>query len=257
MRLQRFGSRWIHVLLALAALGAGAGCAMAEMAPAPEAQAPLDGRAGTPESAPPGSAVSSDAPAPTPEEMVPVRHVIYTARLAVVVAAVDPALARAKEAAEKAQGWMQEQQGGRLVLRVPAARFREAMSAIESLGIVAERDIKAEDVTEQFVDLEARLKNARAVAERLRELLAKAKDVKEALEVEQALTRLGEEIERMEGRLRFLKSRVAYSTIVVDFRTKAPVPAAIEPLVRLPYPWLRGLELPALLETAERSRRFE
>lgn len=185
------------------------------------------------------------------------RHVIYTARLQIVVTAVEPALLDARRLAEEADGYLQEQTRDRLVLRVPAARFHDTLGRIERLGSVADRELKAADVTDEHVDLRARLRNARAVEARLREMLARAKDVKEALEVEKEMCRVGEEIERLEGRLKLLGNQVAFSTIAVTFATKAPVAAEIEPLVRLPFGWIRSLELPSLIEQAARRARWD
>ncbi len=208
----------------------------------PAAGAGIHGRAGGPP-APPMPGAPTDAAA---------RQIVYAARLRIVVHSAEPALVEARAMAEEAGGYLQEQTRDRAVLRVPAALFRSVLDRLEGLGSVADREVRAEDVTEQHVDLQSRLRNARAVEARLKELLAKAKDVKEALEVEAELKRLGEEIERMEGRLKLLDRLVAFSTIAVEFLGKAPVPEAIAPRVRLPFRWIGGLDLESLVEQASR-----
>ena len=122
-----------------------------------------------------------------------------------------------------------------------------AASRLADIGTVTHRDITAQDVTEQHVDLEIRLKNAKVMAERLRKLVEQAIDVKAALLVEQELTRVMTEIERLTGQLKNLDSRVTYATLTVTFqplRHAAPTPA-LE--VKLPFLWLHGLGLDNLL----------
>jgi hypothetical protein len=198
-------------------------------------------------------AFQPDKPVAGPEALA--RKVVYTADLKVVVTAVEPALVKARELAEKAGGYVQSQTKNVITIRVPADRFQAVLEQIEGLGSVTDKNVKAEDVTDQFVDLEARLKNARTVEGRLRELLARAKDVKEALEVERELKRLGEEIERIEGRLQYLRKMVALSTVTVALSTKATVPAELEPLIRLPFAWIKELELQRLIQGGPRYRR--
>ena len=69
-------------------------------------------------------------------------------------------------------------------------------------------------MTDEFVDIQARLKNAYAIRDRLSELLSRA-PVKEALDIEKELGRVTEEIERMEGKLKLLRDQIAFSTITV------------------------------------------
>jgi len=100
-------------------------------------------------------------------------------------------------------------------------------------------------VTEQFLDMQTRLKTKRAMQERLQQLLAQAKNVEEALAVERELARITEEIESMEGRLKVWRELVAFSTITVVFQAQPT--DKINSTVRLPFPWLNELGLPSLL----------
>ena len=75
------------------------------------------------------------------------------------------------------------------------------------------KNISARDVTEEFIDIEARLKNKKDVEKRYSELLSRAKTIKDILEIEEKLRVIREEIESVEGRLNYLKSQVSYSTI--------------------------------------------
>lgn len=250
-------------------MAAGAGCTSSyapseTLALSPETGTQLEGGTGgveAPQPAgnplpapPPADAISTARPAaeagPAPGAVA--REIIYAARLKIVVHSAESAFVEARRTAEEAGGYLQEQTRGRAVLRVPAPQFQAVLDRLEGLGSVADREVRAEDVTEQVVDLQSRLRNARAVEARLKELLAKAKDVKEALQVEAELRRLGEEIERMEGRLKLLSHLVAFGTITVEFLGKAPVAEPIAPRVRLPFRWIGSLDLESLIEQASR-----
>jgi hypothetical protein len=111
---------------------------------------------------------------------------------------------------------------GRVVLRVPAENFSGMMTAVESEGRVVESSTSTQDVTEQVVDLQARLENLRAERERLRELYQRANDTEDVLAVERRLSEVQTEIERTEARLQSLERRVAYSTITVEMREPRP-----------------------------------
>jgi hypothetical protein len=118
---------------------------------------------------------------------------------------------------------------GRVVLRVPQANFSATMRAIEAEGEVLESQIQTQDVTDQVVDLEARLTNLRAERERLRTLYAQANDTEDVLAVERRLSEVQTEIEQTEARLQSLERRVAYSTITVELsepRPEGPAPDA-------------------------------
>jgi hypothetical protein len=106
--------------------------------------------------------------------------------------------------------------------------------------------VQAEDVTEEFRDLEVRLKSARAVQARLTELLAKAAKVEESIAIERELDRVSGEIERIEGRIKYLKDRAAFSTITVRFQPKEKEQVGGHE-VRLPVRWLYDLGLKRLL----------
>jgi len=111
-----------------------------------------------------------------------------------------------------------------LELKIPAARFDEAMNTLSPIGKVEQSNSTAEDVGEEFVDVNARVANARRLEERLVTLLAtRTGKLEDVLAVERELARVREEIERFEGRLRFLKSRVSMSTLSVTVHEKAPL----------------------------------
>jgi cell division septum initiation protein DivIVA len=111
---------------------------------------------------------------------------------------------------------------GRVVLRVRAENFSATMAAVEAEGRVLESRTSTEDVTEQVIDLEARLENLRAERERLRTLYDRANSTEDVLAVERRLSDVQTEIERTEARLENLERRVAYSTITVELSEPRP-----------------------------------
>jgi hypothetical protein len=175
-------------------------------------------------------------------------YLVYTARLDMAVYGVEDALGQVERVAREVGGYLGARKDREITVRVPRARFDDAIQKIEATGDVLHRDIAAQDVTDEFVDLEMRLKNARAVRDRLGSLLERAQ-VKDALEIEKELGRVTEEIERMEGRLKLLQDRVSFATITVTFDARA-ASLRTTPL-RLPFPWLSTLGLPGLLRLNE------
>ena len=112
-------------------------------------------------------------------------------------------------------------------LKIPSARFEDALAGLKPIGKVESVSSTAEDVGEEFVDVSARVANASRLEERLITLLAtRTGKLEDVLAVERELARVREEIERYEGRIRFLKTRVAISTLTVTVHEKAPLVSA-------------------------------
>ncbi len=99
-------------------------------------------------------------------------------------------------------------------IRLPAENFETFLSFLEEGPVkLLYKNVSARDVTEEFIDIEARLKTKKEIEKRYIELLSKAKNIKEILEVEEKLRIIREEIEAKEGRLKYLKNQVAFSTV--------------------------------------------
>jgi len=107
-----------------------------------------------------------------------------------------------------------------LQIRVPASQFESTMLGLDALGKILEKQVSTEDVTEQFVDTEARARNLKRTEERLLEHLERTGKLEDVVKVERELTRIREEIERLEGRLRYLSHRTAFSTLTITLREK-------------------------------------
>lgn len=112
-------------------------------------------------------------------------------------------------------------------VRVPANAFGAALDEIRRLdGRILREKITGQDVTEEFIDLEARLRAKRALEAQFLEIMKRAQKVADALEVQSQIAEVRSEIERMEGRRRFLENQAALSTINVMLHTPAPLVAA-------------------------------
>lgn len=105
-----------------------------------------------------------------------------------------------------------------LVIRTDSKVFDTLVEALMKEAIYVEyKRITAQDVTEEFVDVTARLKSKKEVEAQYLEILKKARSIDEILDVQQYLRQIREEIESFEGRLKYLNDRVAYSTITLKF----------------------------------------
>ena len=114
-----------------------------------------------------------------------------------------------------------------VIARVPAAKFDETIQEIQQLGgNVSHRKITGQDVTEEFIDLEARTRAKRALETQFLEIMKRAQKVSDALEVQSQLAEVRGEIERLEGRRRFLENQAALSTINITLQTPTPIVAA-------------------------------
>ncbi len=112
---------------------------------------------------------------------------------------------------------------GTVTIRIPAREFESAITEIKTLGTLKSESLNAEDVTEEYVDLQAR---RTALANQLAQytrILEKAENVSEILEVQVQIERVQVEIDRIDGRLKYLDNRVEYATISVTLTEPEPV----------------------------------
>lgn len=159
------------------------------------------------------------------------RMITWTASLSVDVWDVSNSVIRTCELVEKMGGFVdnkssQGKESARLKLRVPAKAFTKAVADLETFGTVTDRDVSSDDVTEQYIDVEARLKNKVILRDRLKQLLDKAVNVKDVLAIETELNRVQSDIDSMEGRIKSLKGKVDFATIHLTLKSK-PVPGPL------------------------------
>ena len=105
-----------------------------------------------------------------------------------------------------------------LVVRLPSVAFQKTIDSISNyVDFFDTKRISSRDVTEEFIDIEARLNAKQTLEKRYLELLSKARNVKEILDIERELSKIREEIEAKEGRLKYLNNKVSLSTINIEF----------------------------------------
>ena len=108
-----------------------------------------------------------------------------------------------------------------IVIRVPAKNFETLLEGVTQTATkVDSKNINALDVTEEFIDVEARIKTKKEIEERYKELLKRANSIDDILRIERELGALRADIESFEGRLKYLKSRISLSTLTVTFYEK-------------------------------------
>ena len=110
-----------------------------------------------------------------------------------------------------------------LIIRVPERHFDNLLSeATQGVDKFESKEINVKDVTEEFLDIQARLKTKKELEQRYLELLKQAKNVTEMLEIEKQIGQLRTEIESIEGRLNYLQDRVSFSTLTMTFYENIP-----------------------------------
>jgi hypothetical protein len=156
-------------------------------------------------------------------DLTPDRMLVWEARLTLRVDEINDGIAKASAIADHLKGFVTARSDGddnygSMDLKIPAQSFRESLSGFESIGDVEDRSIKGEDVTDKYIDTDARLKNKKELRDRLRTLLAKATVVKDVISIETELNRIQSEIDSMEGQIKSLKGQVDYSSVHLVFR---------------------------------------
>ncbi len=159
------------------------------------------------------------------EDEIPNRMVIYNADLDITVKDTVAAQEKITALAEQYQGYLSDSSSYaydngllqiNLTLRIPAERFDQMMSDLRGMAVEVTREsISTQDVTQEYVDLDSRLKALEAKAKRLEELMDQAEDTESVLAVYHELSATQQQIEHTKGRMRYLKRSVAMATISV------------------------------------------
>ena len=157
------------------------------------------------------------------ENSMMVRQVIYQVVLKVSVSDVDKTVEVLKERAAELGGYVSNsvrethnnKPTARITFRIPQAQYPQFLDFARDQGEPGSETLNSLDVTEEFVDLEARLANGRLHEERLLAMLAQTGTVTELLSVEKELARIRENIEVIEGRLRYLKEMTAMAKVEI------------------------------------------
>ncbi len=183
----------------------------------------------------------------TPAGEIIARKIIYTARFYVDVYDLKEAQTKLIDYAKSLGGYMQQTSAGTVVLRIPAESFAKMEPELKKLGRIDDTltDIRAQDVTEEFYDVELRLKTKKNYVQQLYKLLDSAGKLKDKLAVQKEIAAVVEEIESLEGRLRYLAQHVSFATVTVTFRLATQGPKRT---FRLPWDWLDELGVEYLIQ---------
>ena len=113
-------------------------------------------------------------------------------------------------------------------IRVPSNSLSSLMQSLESVGKITSSHVSMDDVTAAYLDLEATLKNKRALRDRLRALLSQATKVEDILKIEKELSRVQTDLDQMDTRMKSMRSKVAKSTLNLSIiRQRIPGPLGI------------------------------
>lgn len=222
-------------------VGSLAGCG--GLATNRDAAAPADERSvdllsqttGAKDAPAPALAARSEAgqSAPGQSDKMPTQMIIRTGAVSIQVDSVEVAVRQVGELAARSGGFVanssiqtgqNEPRSAMIEIRVPADRYDGALDGLRVIGDVKSASTNTQDVGEEFVDVTARVTNAKKLEDRLLTLLAtRTGKLEDVLSVERELARVREEIERFEGRLRYLTTKVSMSTIAVTVFEPGPL----------------------------------
>ena len=159
--------------------------------------------------------------------------IIRTGNATIKVDSLEPAVARLRALATSVGGYVgntsmqtgsDKLRSATVEIKVPAARWGQLVSGLKPIGTLESVQESAQDVGEEFVDVQARVSTAKRLEARLIDLLAnRTGKLSDALQVERELARVREEIERYEGRIRYLRTQTAVSTMTVNVHEPLPV----------------------------------
>lgn len=168
----------------------------------------------------------------TPEQSYNVtdRMIIYQANLSIEVKDYHKVETEIQEKVSAIGGYVvestiyvsgQERISGNLVVKVPQASFHSFINEVALASTkVNERHVSGNDVTEEYIDLDSRLKSKRVVEERLLGFLEQAKETEDLLKISNDLARVQEEIEQLLGRMNYLKNNIDYATVTLQLSEK-------------------------------------
>ena len=163
------------------------------------------------------------------------RMIIHQASLSVNVKELDKAQANIEQKVAQYGGYIVESNvyqeddqtsSGNMVVRIPEKHFEKFLADAEGQAAkVIERTVTGQDVTEQYVDLQSRVKSKRAVEERLLAFMSKAQKTEDLLKISADLAKVQEEIEVMVGKMKYLENQTSFSTVeLLMYENKVIVP---------------------------------
>ncbi|PRO67290.1 DUF4349 domain-containing protein [Alkalicoccus urumqiensis] len=190
------------------------------------------------ESEAPAAAEDSGSQPPVTETESFGQQVIYTAEMSIIVEDYDQVEQNLRDEVASRQGYVvdstmqqegeEERQSGSMTVRVPRESFEDMLTAAEAGAVEVESlSTRGNDVSEEYVDLEARLRSQEIVEERLLSFMEDADSTDSLLQISSDLSDVRNEIERVQGRMNYLDDQIAYSTITIAIREER---VHVEPL---------------------------
>ena len=161
------------------------------------------------------------------------RIIVRTVEMGLVVDDVSATIDGVATLTDELGGWVvssdrSRKHRGAVSFRIPSDRLDDAVSRLRGLATEIDFEVvTSRDVTDEYVDTNARLRNLEATENALLKLLDRANKVEDALEVQRELTRVQEEVERLQGRIKFLEQTSAFSLINLDLRL-APADMSVD-----------------------------
>lgn len=165
--------------------------------------------------------------------VTPDRKVVKSANLSLVVNKAREAVEELKAIAKKSNGFVESANvyetgdnrvAGSITLRIPSDRFDDALREAKGIAVkVTHESVNAQDVTKQFVDLEARLRNFKAQEEQYLLILKRAEKISDILSVTQSLNGVRENIERLQAEMNYLSAQIDMATISIELTAEADV----------------------------------
>ena len=206
------------LLIALAVMG----CKKSENTES--ADVTYEAKAETVQSAPEAKDESGDKTVENPAQAQ--QQIIKNADLRFETKSIDTTALTITAAIKKYNGLLQNDSQSKeyntlsrtMTVRLPSGNFEGFVAAIsKGVSYFEKRDITAEDVTEEYIDVEARMKAKKVLEERYYDMLRKSSKVDDMLKIEQEISAIRQEIDAAEGRLRYIRSRVSMSTVTIVF----------------------------------------
>jgi hypothetical protein len=155
------------------------------------------------------------------------KQVISQASISLNVSNVSTALNQVETMAQNLGGSVdnmsssgaQNQEQANITIRVPANQFMTVLNQLQGMGTVENQNINSQDVTQQYIDLQAQLTSAQLEEQSLQAILAKATTVSDEIAIQQQLTQVIAQLENLQGQINYMQNQVAMSTITVNLNT--------------------------------------
>ncbi len=160
----------------------------------------------------------TETPAPSPESYE--RKLILTGNVHLEVSNLEDAQNAVEQMVKGLGGYISESSewsnGINITIRVPSSKFNVAMNTVTGIGKIRSKNINSSDVTDQYYDLDTRLKTKKVMLERLEAYLKQSKDIKDMIQIESKINEVTSDIEVMQGQMNRLSSLISFSTITIS-----------------------------------------